>query len=98
MASLFKNGFTLLGLAAIAGLGYYLFVMQSDSTTTLDSDTTIGEAQLANEQFLREINELQTIKLEGKIFSDQRFRSFVDFSRPVPEQLVGRSNQFAPAE
>lgn len=98
MSSVFKNLFTLLGLAVVAVLGYYLFVMQKDSNTTLDSDVTIGEAKLASEQFIRELNELSKFELSDAVFADPRFRSFVDFTKPVPPQPLGRDNPFAPVD
>lgn len=98
MGGILKNGLTLLGLGIIAALGYYLWVIQSDEATSLDSNTEIGEARLASEQFLREIETMKGLQLSKALFSDQRFRSFVDFTLPVPEQPVGRTNPFAPVE
>lgn len=98
MTSFVKNGLTLIGLIIVGGLGYYLFVIQADSDISLDSENALGSAQIASERFLRELDEIKTFELSNEIFTDQRFRSFVDFTLPVSEQPIGRTNPFAPVE
>ncbi len=98
MSSFVKNGLTLLGLIIIGGLGYYLFVLNNDSDLDFNGVSGINEAQLASEQFLRELNEIQTFDLSDELFIDSRFRSFIDFTKPVAEQPIGRENPFAPVE
>lgn len=95
MTPFVKNGLIILGLLVVGGLGYYLFVMQSDSALTTDT-ARVNEAQLAGQQFLSELREIRTYNLSNSLFSDERFRSFVDFTLPVSEQPVGRDNPFAP--
>lgn len=96
MSGIVKNTITFLGLALILGLGYYLFVLQDDDTISLNSDSSVEEAELASAQFIRQLNIIRSLELSNAIFSDPRFESFVDFSRPVPDQPVGRDNPFAP--
>lgn len=98
MSSFIKNGLTIIGLLIVGGLGYYLFVLNSGSDLDFDGVSGINEAQLASETFLRELNEIQTFELSDELFVDSRFRSFVDFTLPVPEQPIGRVNPFAPVE
>lgn len=98
MTSLIKNGLTLGGLLLLAGLGYYMFVLQDDSNVELAGEADLNEARIASEQFLRELNAIQNFDLGDDLFTDPRFRSFVDFTTPVPEQPVGRENPFAPVE
>ena len=96
MTSFVKNGLTLIGLIIIGGLGYYLFVMNGSSNLSIDDEGGINEAQLASEQFLRQLEEIKKFELSDEIFVDQRFRSLVDFTEPIPSQPVGRENPFAP--
>lgn len=98
MSGFLKNTSTIIGLLIIGGLGYYLFVMQKDDTVSLNSDSTVEEARLASARFIRELNAIKSLEISDNLFNDPRFRSFVDFSRPVPPQSVGRSNPFAPTE
>lgn len=93
MTSFVKNGLILLGILVIGGLGYYLFVLNSDADLVV-STTTTNAAQLASEQFLRELNTIKTVNLSGDLFSDPRFLSLTDFSEPLVEKSVGRNNPF----
>lgn len=98
MASFFKNAFTLIGLIVIGVLGYYLFVMNDASTLSAGDRQRLNEAQLASDQFLAELKTLENLELSDRIFVDERFRSFVDFTKPVRPLPVGREDPFAPLE
>lgn len=98
MSGFLKNATVIIGLIVIAGLGYYLFLMQQDENVTLESQNTVGEARLASARFIRELNAIQSLEISTNLFSDPRFRSLVDFSRPVLPLPVGRDNPFAPVE
>ncbi|MDC1205537.1 hypothetical protein N8083_01680 [Candidatus Pacebacteria bacterium] len=98
MTSFVKNGLTLIGLIIVGALGYYLFVINDDSDITLGTEGEVNQAQLAGEQFLRELRELEKFDLSNELFKDQRFKSFTDFTKPIVEQSVGRKNPFAPVE
>lgn len=97
MSSLVSNIATLLGLALVGGLGYYLFVLQ-DSSEISSTGTDISAVRVANEEFVRELNQIKTVQLSDSIFADARFRSLVDYTLPVPPQSLGRTNPFAPVE
>lgn len=100
MSSFIKNLITILGLALIAALGYYLFVLNKDSGIDI-TDISISnqaEAEAETQAFLRRLNELKNINLSGEIFSDRRFQSLVDFGTPVDPSQIGRENPFAPVE
>lgn len=96
MNSLFKNLLTLLALLAIGGLGYYLFVIDGGEDGA--SIVAGNEAQIATDEFLHFLDDLKGIDLEGDLFADPRFRSFVEFTEPLPDQSIGRENPFAAAE
>lgn len=98
MTPLVKNGLILIGLLVIGGLGYYLFVLNADSDLAFEGIGGANEAQLASEQFLKQLNDIKTFELSSELFEDQGFRALVDFSTPVPAHPVGRNNPFAPIE
>lgn len=98
MASLVKNGITLIGLAIVAGLGYYLFVLNGSSGLSESDTQRINEARLASEQFLKELKNIEKFELSDELFADARFQSFVEFTKPVQPLPVGRENPFAPVQ
>ncbi len=91
MSSVLKNIFTIAMLLAIAGAGYYFFVLQSGSELSV---SRTNEGELLTNEFIKRLNELQQIDLTGEIFSNPKFLSLVDFST-VPEPVTtGRDNPF----
>lgn len=98
MTPLVKNGLTLIGLIIVGMLGYYLFVMNSATNLSQGERNRMNEAQLASEQFLKELEAIQDFELSDQIFADERFRSFVEFTKPVQPLPTGRDNPFAPTE
>ena len=98
MASFAKNAFSLVGIIVLGVLGYYLFMMNGASSLSVGDRERLNEAQLASEQFLKELHALEDIELSDQLFVDARFRSFVDFTKPVESLPVGRENPFAPVE
>lgn len=96
MGSFVKNALTLVGLIIIGVLGYYLFVVNDGSNLSVSDRERLNDAQLASDQFLKELKELQGLELSDRIFADAGFRSFVDFTKPVRPLPVGREDPFAP--
>lgn len=95
MSALLKNILFALVLAVILWLGYRLFFAGDESAAPL-SATVLSQASRDTQEFLRTIQELREIKIDGEIFKDPRFQSFVDHRQPIVEEPVGRSNPFAP--
>jgi|JI10StandDraft_1071094.scaffolds.fasta_scaffold30699_2 hypothetical protein len=63
-----------------------------------DVDTSLlgeGQSEVADE-FLNTLLNLNTITLEGSVFSDPRFTSLVDYTVALTPQPLGRSNPFLP--
>ncbi len=79
-------------LVVILGLGYYLFASSGAPAplTTTDSTTTVSQ------QLLVTLSNLQTIELNGAVFTDPTFVSLNNFGTTIPTQPVGRANPFAP--
>jgi len=84
----------LLGLIAIAGLGYYLFVQNNRSTLDTQGGIVANQAAIESADFLRKLNEMKLIQLDTSIFSDPRFQSLQDNTPTVIELPVGRKNPF----
>ncbi len=96
MTSLIKNTLVFAGLAGLATFGYYLFVAQGDTVLSVDGTAISTQVQAENQEFLRRLAELQRVEIDQTFFSDPRFLSLRDFSRPAAPEPVGRSNPFAP--
>lgn len=94
MGSLLKNILILGGLAVIAAVGYYLFVIERDATVEGNNEIVTDQAEQQNRAFLRRLEDLRQIELSTTIFSDPRFNSFVDFTEPVEPTSYGRENPF----
>ena len=92
MSKKLQNIFIILGIVMIAGLGYYLFIQKDGAS--LNNNLVNNQAAAETAEFLQRLNELKTIKLEGKILKDQRFTTLVDFSEPVVPVPIGRANPF----
>lgn len=91
MSSITKNILVFAGLAALAYAGYYLFIV-NDAATLQTTGTSEGDALTA--EFLQRLSEIERIDLSREVFSDARFRSFVDFSSEPKEVPAGRDNPF----
>jgi hypothetical protein len=87
-----QNALIFLGIISIAGLGYYLYVQKDGSS--LNNSLVDNQAAAETAEFLQRLNDLKTIKLEGKIFKDDRFTSLQDLSQPVVPVPMGRTNPF----
>ncbi len=94
MTTKLQNLFIFLGIIILAGLGYYLVVLNTDSK--LNNDTVNNKVALETSEFLQKLISLQEIKLDGGIFEDARFVTLVDNSEPVIPPPKGRANPFVP--
>lgn len=92
MSSIIQNVIILGGIIVILGLGYFLYTQNSQLDAGSDGFNAQIEAE--NAEFLRRLNELKAIELNGEIFLDLRFLSFVDFSIPVFPEAVGDNRPF----
>lgn len=95
MSSLIKNILVIAVLGSVAYAGYYVFVIQNESS--LNTGSRANEGELLTTEFLQKLGDLQRIDLSGEFFRDARLRSLTDFST-VPEAVSGgRSNPFSSA-
>ncbi len=92
-----KNIFIVAGLLAVAYAAYYLYLQREASTldsspTGVSNQTMISQTQM----FIQHRRELDAMDPNLSIFEDPRFLSLIDYTEPVEDQPVGRSDPFAP--
>lgn len=76
------------------GGGAYYYFFGADSGDLLTSQTQPG-GEVAGE-LLTLLSEVPALNIDENIFSQPVFQALKDFSVPVPDELVGRPNPFAP--
>lgn len=81
-------------LTTIVIAGYAFISVQAQGLLAEDSGGS--SADIIAQKFINQINILNSVKIETSIFNDASFQSFVDWSRPIPEEEKGRDNPFAP--
>lgn len=96
MSAFLKNILFALALALILWLGYRVFFGGEDAPLTAQNAMVISEASRDTEEFLRTLQQLRGIQLNGELFADTRFQSLHDYRQPIVAESVGRSNPFAP--
>jgi hypothetical protein len=97
MTSTLKNLLTILALATIAFVAYYLYTQQSNNALSTGVDDAQLQDMLARTQiFIRHSEELDRIgSINTSLFTDPRFSTLRSFSKPVQESPVGRNDPFA---
>jgi hypothetical protein len=97
MSNLTKNIVIVLGLATVGFAAYFVFMGQTDSVVSFESDEAMLETMLANSQiFIERRQSLEAVSLDVDLFTDERFTSLESYSRPIVEQRVGRTDPFEP--
>lgn len=110
MSKLFRFLITLVVLALV-GFGFYYFVSlrQEAATpagitaggfsTASDVSPELVSLAQANDEFLRQLESLQGIRLQSEIFSSQVFnKRLIDSSFELQPELRCRRNPFAPID
>lgn len=96
MSNLLKNLLIALGLAVILFVGYVVFIKDGTGGEALISESYTPAAALETQQLLATLNELKSLNVEGRVFSDPLFNSLVDKRTPLGAEPDGRLNPFAP--
>ncbi len=94
MSTLLQNILILVGLLCVGGLGYYLYMQNSDSSLDTQNAQVSNQVAIETAEFLRRLNELKAITLDTSVFSDPRFSSLVEMTTTPPVERVGRNNPF----
>ncbi len=96
MSNTAKNLIIILGLITVAFAGYFMFMQQSATTLSFDTNDEVLQNMLANSQiFIERRQQLQNVTLDTGFFTDPRFTSLRSFDTPIVEQPVGRLDPFA---
>lgn len=82
-----------LGLAAAAGIGFYLSNRTPDDTL-LTTETLAGGG--TEQELVATLLALRAVSLEGAIFLEPSFLVLNDSSSPIIAEPIGRPNPFAP--
>lgn len=94
---LFKNKWTILGLAVVVGIGiWYSLPSDSSSDDLLVSEDLTGASGPIDQELVATLLELRSVTLSGTIFSDPVFQSLKDFGVQIVPEPAGRANPFAP--
>jgi len=88
-----QNLLMLLGVLVLGYLGYYLYSNANNGLVTTN-ELVANQASAESAEFLRKLNQLKDIELDGSLFSDPRFRSLNINKEQVRESDVGRDNPF----
>ena len=80
-------------VVVVLGLVYYFFTSSGAPSAPLSSTDTSSSV---SQQLLVTLSSLQTIQLNGAIFTDPGFVSLTDFSVSIPQQPAGRADPFVP--
>jgi len=94
-------GFCLVAITALSGI--YISHVEAQEVDGLEvvggASLDGSEASLIASRFVQQVNILNQVNIKenaDKLFGSTAFQSLVDYSRPIPEEPVGRSNPFAP--
>jgi hypothetical protein len=92
MKNILSHIFILAIIAVVVGYGFISVQAQSNGLTVTSNPNTDIIAQ----KFINQINILGSVNIDTSLLSQDSFKSFMDWSRPIPEEEKGRANPFAP--
>ena len=86
-------------VVVIAGFAWFGLSDRAIPTQGLLTTETGGQnMSVADQEIVRLLLDMRSIRLDGSLFEDPAFRSLRDFGRSIIAEPVGRRNPFAPAE
>ena len=91
MSGIIKNLIFVATLGVILWFGYIVF-FKDDGVTT----TEVSQAQLDQQDFILQLQNIRTIDLKTNLFSDPVFISLVNEHVDIVREDAGRKNPFAP--
>ncbi len=97
MSDIVKNLLVFAIVAALFGLGYYLFLAPDGMNLDTNATSPLDEQVLARAQeFIQHRSVLEQIDLSVnmEIFTDPKFTSLQSFETPVPDQPLGKDSLF----
>lgn len=85
-------------LVVLIAAGYFYATRERVSDSDLLVGVPITGEKAIDGDLLSTLRELKRLRLDESIFSDPSFVSLTDQSKPLPPQVSGRINPFAPLE
>ncbi|HTK33384.1 MAG TPA: hypothetical protein VL335_02460 [Candidatus Paceibacterota bacterium] len=90
-----KSTIWMLLIIAAVVLGYYFFASNATPAATSLQSTDNATAAVGV-RVLNLLNQIQSLKIDTKLFQDTGYSTLVDYSVVIPPVNVGRPNPFAP--
>ena len=91
-----KSWIWIIVIIAVAGGGYFWWSgSASSSTGSLEVNTNDATGVLGS-QVLGLLNQVRSLNIDTKLFTNKAYLSLHDFSITIPPQTIGRANPFAP--
>lgn len=81
----------------IAGFAWYGLADRTPSTSLLTNDSR-ADSTVVEQDILRLLLDMRSIRLDSSVFENPAFTSLRDFGRSIVPEPVGRTNPFEPAE
>lgn len=90
-----KNISIVLGLITIAFAGYYLLSVRDSAVLNFSDQAQVDETLLSKTQvFIEHRQTLNEVKMNTELFENKHFLSLQNFSTPIKERPIGRTNPF----
>lgn len=93
----------MLGLTVLIVVGFFVYTIfisepfpEEDTLVTTSPERS--EVEAVTIDLLTLLLSLKTLEIDTSIFSDDRFKSLIDFSVELVPQPIGRPNPFLPLE
>jgi hypothetical protein len=83
-------------IVTVVGAFYFSTVSAQSGLVTTTENVGGASSDVVAQKLVSKINILRSVTLKGDMFKSPSFISLVDWSKPLPDQEVGRNNPFAP--
>jgi len=95
----FKHKFIVVIIVIIVtAVAWYMLAGSSNSPDAVLVSESVQEIPPEAQDLLNSLQALQSVDLEGSIFTNPSFHLLKDFSTPIIPEPLGRANPFAPYE
>lgn len=84
-------------IVVIVGFAWFGLADREPSTSLLSNESR-GDASVVEQEILRTLLDMRSIRLDSSIFENPAFASLRDFGRDIVPEPVGRTNPFAATE
>jgi len=91
---------TIIITIALFGIAAFVFAdvnaQESENGLIADKNPVSSEASVLAAKFIKQVNIISKVKINTEVLKGPIFKSFADFSRPIPQEERSRTNPFAP--